>query len=115
MNLQTIFFVVFALIVANMLFRIVKNRGFRGMMFGAPIGETVGEIPLGTRGLLNTKIKVHQLQPDSDGEPRVGLEIVSWTFASYQMLPVRLTGPQVRELTGFLRQAIEHPYRGAAA
>ena len=115
MDFQVIFFIVFALIVARMLFGVVKNRGFRGMMFGAPLGATVGEIPLGSRGLVNTKIKVHHLEPGSDGESMIGVEIVSWTFGSYRMLPVRLTGLQAQELTRLLRQAIEHPYGGAAA
>ncbi len=114
MRFETIFWIIFAVVIANMLFGIVKNRGFRGMMFGAAIESTVGEIPLGTRGLLTQKIKVHQLAPDAAGESRIGLELVSWTIASYQMLPIRLTASQAHELMDLLRLAGEHPHRGAA-
>lgn len=53
---------------------------------------------------MRIQLKVHTLGR-SPSERAVGLEIVVKGFASYQMIPVTLTGPDAVDLARLLEQA----------
>jgi len=92
MSAQTILFVIFGLVAANLVFKIIKNRGWKGAMFGAPLGTLTSEMELSSRGLTTTKLKVHVLDPRDPGEgPHVGVEVIHSTFGSWETKPVSLT------------------------
>jgi hypothetical protein len=102
---EYIFFAVFGLVVLNLLYRVVKNRGFRGAMFGAAVARTVGEVDLGRRGMVRTRLKVHSLEAREDGSPEVGIEFVATTIGSFSMTPLSLTRDQAHALSTLLSQA----------
>ena len=112
---MTFFYAIFAFLVARMLFGLIRHHGFRGMLFGADIKNTLGEVALDSRGLINTSIKVHRIAMDDSEAPMVGLEVVSWSFASYQVLPLRLTLEHADELARLLRQATAQREQSPAA
>ncbi|MEP6654380.1 MAG: hypothetical protein ABJA82_13550 [Myxococcales bacterium] len=39
--MNKIFFIIFGLVAASMLYKAIKNRGFKGAMFGAPVAKQV--------------------------------------------------------------------------
>jgi hypothetical protein len=87
-------------------FQALKNRGLRGAIFGAPIGRTVGELDLGKIGPMSTILKVHRLESRGPGTPTIGIELVNRSFASYHMIPIRLTSQQASEFKELLLQAV---------
>ena len=103
MKFEYVFFGIFALVAANLLRKVVKNRGFRGAFFGAPIRTTVSEIELRGRGMVKSRIRVHTLEGDS-GAPKVGVEIVHSTALSWQMTPISLSTDEARRLAEALSQ-----------
>jgi hypothetical protein len=108
MNLNTIlpFIVVglvLVLVVGPFLFRIYKN-GLKGAMFGAPLGQTVGEVSGSGNSIMSFTLRVYVLGGDSP-EKAVGLEIVAKSVASYQMMPISLSTENVRKLIMFLESA----------
>jgi hypothetical protein len=106
MQFQHIFFVLFGLVAATVLFKVIKGRGFRGAMFGAPLRKLVSEIELETRGMVKTKLKVHILDPrDASAGPHVGVEVVHSTFGSWQMSPIALTRSEAQRLAEQLTAA----------
>jgi len=93
------FFVIFSLVAAWMLFKVIKNRGWKGAMFGAPTRKMTCEMKLGARDGVHTKLKLHTLDPhDRDQGPHVGVEVIHWTFGSWRMSPVSLTRAEARKL-----------------
>ena len=104
-TVSIIWYAVVALVLANLLYGIVKNRGLKGAMFGAPVTQTVGEIDLGRRGPLRTKLRVHTLDPRDATTPRVGLELVTTSLMSFSARGVPLTSEQARELGKYLSAA----------
>jgi hypothetical protein len=106
MTTEQIFFVVFGLFAVGSLFMVVKNRGLRGAMFGAPVGKLVSEMELEPRGMMKTKLKVHVLQPrDPSSGPHVGVEVIRSTFGSWQMNPISLTRAEAQKLADQLLSA----------
>lgn len=112
---MTFFYAIIAFMVARILFGLIRHHGFRGMLFGADIESTLGEVSLESRGLITTSMKVHRIALDDADGPMVGLEVVSWSFASYQVLPLRLTLEHADELARLLRQATERRERSPVA
>ncbi len=104
MKVEYFVFVVFGLVAAHLLYKVVRNRGFRGAMFGAPVGRTVGEIALRSRGLVQCRLKVHTLIASSNA-PQIGLEIAHSTVGSWHMTPVSLTADEARQLADALGRA----------
>jgi hypothetical protein len=100
-----IFFPIVGLVLAYMLYQVVRNKGFRGAMFGARVAGTVGELDLGRRGMVRTRLKVHRLESKNTNSPEVGLEFVASTIGSWQMIPVALTKSEALELSTLLAQA----------
>ncbi len=101
---QYLFFAIFAVVALSFLYRIVKHGGFKGAMFGADIVRTVGEVECAGQSMMGTVVKVHVLGGGAS-ERAVGLEIVSKSFASYQMFPVTLSAPEARKLSTLLQTA----------
>ena len=108
MNPQTLFFIIFALVAVSMIFKIIKYRGLKGAMFGAPVGTQTGELELPRRGMTKTKLKVHVLNPADAGDgPHVGVEVIHSTIGSWEMKPVSLTRIEARRFAEELLRAAE--------
>jgi hypothetical protein len=108
MDSQSIFLIVFGLAAASMVFKIIKNRGLKGAMFGAPVDRQTGQIDLPRRGMVTTKLKVHVLDSaDTSEGPHVGVEVVHSTIGSWEMKPVSLTRAEARRLAEELLRAAE--------
>ena len=105
MKFEYLFFVALGLVAASTLYRVIRNRGFRGALFGAPVRATVGEIELRPRGLVKSRLKIHTLGGGRDS-PQVGLEITHSTVGSWQMTPVSLTADEARRLAEALERAV---------
>ena len=114
MKVEYVFFAVVALVAANLLLKIVRHRGFRGALFGAPIRTTVSEIDLRARGMVKSRLKVHTLA-GGDGAPQVGLEVVHSTVGSWQMTPVSLSAAEAHRLAEALEQAAREASRARPA
>ena len=74
MNFRYLFFALFAVAVGWALDKILRYRGWREALFGAPVLSTVGELELPRRGMLKTRLKVHRIDGRAKGVD-VGLEI----------------------------------------
>jgi hypothetical protein len=101
-------FVIAAVILAPMVYRVVRYRGLKGAAFRAPVLKKIGEIETRSRGLKKTKFRIHVLgsQHQSDG-PDVGIEVIDSTFASSEMRCVSLTRSEARMLADELSQAAD--------
>lgn len=109
MNLaQAIAFTMFFLVLAFFIYRLVRNGGFKGALFGARIVYTVGEVKGASKGIMRTTLKVHVLN-DNPGEHDIGIEVVIKSFASYQMIPVRLNQQEANQLAALLQKATTTP------
>lgn len=97
----------FIAVMASTLRGFFKNRGLKGMMFGAGIRLTVGEVEGKGRSLMSEKttLKVHVL--DATPEKAVGLEFVAKSIASYQMIPFSMSTTEARKLIAHLQSAID--------
>src|SRR6516225_5216489 len=91
-----VWFGVLALVLLNVVYQVVKNRGFKGAMFGAPVARTVGELDLGRIGGMRTTLRVHILQGRDATSPKVGLGLVSKSLTSASMGGIPLTSGQAR-------------------
>ncbi len=109
MTLDTVFVyilvVIFLVVLAYMVRGFLKYGGFRGMCFGARIGQTVGEVEGARRPLMSTVLKVHIL--DAAPEKAIGLEIVAKSFAAYHMVPFAMSVAEARKLITHLQSATE--------
>ena len=105
MKVEYVFWIIFAFSVGTMIVRIVRNGGWRGAMFGAPIRSTVGEIVLQKRGMAKRRIKIHRLAGNHDG-PQVGIEIAFSMPGAFSIFPVSLTAEEARQLATALEQAL---------
>jgi hypothetical protein len=107
-SFEYIFFALFALVAGTFLYKIIKNRGIKGAMFGAPIHNTVGEVAGRDTGLMNVAVRVHTLGNNDLGY-EVGLELVAKSFASYQMMPAKLSPADANQLASLLQIAARGP------
>src|SRR5262245_23443249 len=117
MQFEYILFGVIGLFAVRTLFLVIKNKGFRGALFGAPLRSLVSEMDLEKRGLQKTKLKVHILDPhDAASGPHVGIEVTYTGIASWQVLPIALTRVEAQQLADQLsaasREAISAGTRG---
>jgi|tagenome__1003787_1003787.scaffolds.fasta_scaffold20927826_2 hypothetical protein len=116
MNPQTIIFIIVGAMGVNIVFKIVKNRGWKGWLFGAPVGQNIGELELPRRGLSKTTLKVHLLVPRDAGEgPHVGVEVIQSTIGSWEVKPVSLTRAEARRFAETLLRAAERSESGTTA
>ncbi|MCZ4307020.1 hypothetical protein O4G98_19980 [Zoogloeaceae bacterium G21618-S1] len=98
------FWIFVALVIATFVWKMVRHGGFRAAMFGSSIERTVGEVNGEPSSLHSFTVKIHKLSGASEGKA-VGLELVSKSIASYQILPVTLSAQTARELSELLRTA----------
>lgn len=109
MNLDQIgpilFGAAFLAVVAYMGRGFIKHGGFKGMMFGARIRRTVGEVEGAKMAMMKTGLKVHAL--DGGPDKAIGLEFVAKSIASYQMMPVALSIPEAKKLISQIQAAID--------
>ena len=114
MHFNYLFFAFFAFAVGSMIYKIVRNRGFRGALFGAPVRSTMAELELQSRGMVKSRLKIHEL----DGRARgieVGLEIIHTSVGSWQTVPVSLSAHEARRLAEILAQAAQRAESSVAA
>jgi hypothetical protein len=97
----------FIAVMVSMFRGFFKHRGLKGMIFGAGIRLTVGEVEGEGRSLMTEKItlKVHVL--DAAPEKAVGLEFVAKSIASFQMIPFSMSAAEARKLIAHLQTAID--------
>jgi hypothetical protein len=102
-------FLTFAAIVGAILLwfliQMIRNRGYRGALFGAPVARKIGEIDFGWHGLMRTKMKIYALERRDDGSPEVGIEVASSVFLGYHVSGFGLTREQTRAVGVLLSQA----------
>ena len=98
------FWIVFAAIAIYFVFNIFRRGGLKGALFNAEIVGTIGEIEASGPKLIKQVLKVHTLK--RDGDRLVGVEVVSKSVASYQMLPIVLTPAQAQDLVSVLQLAL---------
>lgn len=101
-----LFGAVFVFVIGAFVYKAVKNGGLRGAMFGAPIIATVGEVSASKGALVRMVVKIHKLGADT-GDKTVGLELVTKSVASYQMMPISLSKAEARKLASFLESAAQ--------
>ena len=107
MSFELIFLGLFFGVIAYFIYSIVRHRGFKGAMFGAPVVSSLGEVASVKRGLLSQKLKVHVLAGDSPVDWSVGLELTSSAPGAWSMTPIRLAPSEVQTLIGLLEKALE--------
>lgn len=113
MNVSNVFFVVFGLVAASVVYKAIKNKGLRGAMFGAPLRRLVSDMELEPRGMMKTKLKVHVLDPpDVSGGPHVGVEVIHSTLGSWEMKPISLTRAEAQRLAEQLMLAVKESETG---
>jgi len=95
----------FLLVIGTFVVKIVKHGSFKGAMFGASIGRTVGEVSSDRGKLITTLIKVHTLD-GSTHDKTVGLEFVAKTIISYQTMPCSLSVAETKKLISLLESAV---------
>ena len=100
---QWLFGIVFVGLILTFIFNIFRRGGVKAAMFNAEIATTVGEVSAASPKLISQQVRVHVL--DRSGEKLVGIEIVSKSPMSYEMLPIVLSETQARALASLLREA----------
>jgi hypothetical protein len=100
-----VFLALFGLALLYFLYQVIKNRGFRGAMFGAPVARTIGEVDLGRHGMVRTRLKVHRLEPRDASSPETGIEVWTTTVGAFSVAPLPLTREQAVTLSTLLSQA----------
>ncbi|WP_374961640.1 hypothetical protein [Spongiibacter tropicus] len=95
--------VIFA-VLGIVLFVMLTRRG-KGMLFGGRIIKTYDGVSA-KRRMIASKIKVHVI--DGGGENKVGLELVTTSLGSYQMMPATLPAAEARKLAAMLLEAADY-------
>jgi len=103
--IESVFPFFFGAIVIYMAYGFIRKKGFRGMMFGAEVINTVGEVKGKKRGAINTTIKVHTLKGNDNTNNHVGIELISKSFASYHMMPFSISASDAKKLANLLNEA----------
>ena len=98
------FALIFALIIGNLIYRMMRHGSIKGGLYGARIDREVGSVKGETVGLVSKQLKVHQLSRQGQ-EAAVGLEVVAKSFASFKTLPVVLSRTDARRLAKMLQRA----------
>jgi hypothetical protein len=105
-NIGHAFIALFGLALLYFLSQVIKNRGFRGGMFGAPVARTIGELDLGRKGMVRTRLKVHRLEPQEASSPEIGIEVWTTTIGAFSIAPLPLTREQAVTLSSLISQAV---------
>ena len=108
LGFEVLFFAVFAAVIGFFVYRMFRHGGFKAAMFGARIDRTVGEVSGEKQGPVGVALKVHILRREA-AEKLVGVEFISKSFASYQMMPITLSTSQAQQLASLLNEAVRAP------
>jgi hypothetical protein len=106
-NFEYLFLGLFAAIAGYFLFNLFRYKGLKGALFGGRIVETFGEVRGTKQGPVRVSLKLHSVASPDHPTPDVGLELVARSFASYQMMPIRLRRTEAQELLRLLQRAID--------
>ena len=104
--MENLFWLILVGIFLYFVYRILKYKGLKGALFGAEILTTVGEVQGKGQGPVGLTLKVHSLKPETASQALVGIELVSKSFASYQMMPITLPASDVQKLISLLEKAV---------
>jgi hypothetical protein len=99
-----LFWVVFVGILASFAWKMWKNGGLRGAMFGSKVERLIGEVTGERSAMHSLKVRVHKLE-GAEGKGIIGVEIVAKSVASYQMTPITLSRDAALQLAEHLRTA----------
>ena len=80
--------------------KVIKNRGIKGALFGAPIERTLGEIPVQGLKFMRVVLRVHRLKA-SDPAKTVAIEITA--------SKIRLWREEFAELQHDARHHVRYP------
>jgi hypothetical protein len=105
-GIEHIFGTLAGLALVFFLYQVIKNRGFRGAIFGAPVVRTIGELDLGRQGMVRTKLRVHRLETAEPSSPEIGIEVSTTTIGSFNIAPIRLSRSQAMALNTLISQAV---------
>ena len=79
---------------------------FKALVLGGQY-RTLGSVQAEPRGSIKHEVRVHLLEPKGIGQPSLlALEVVSTSFLSYQVTPIKLTTQQTSALIALLEQAV---------
>ena len=87
--------------------RYFKSGSVVGALLGGRLRETVGEIPLPTRGAGSRVIRVSTFEPNDGGPLEVALAIASKTPLSASVVPFKLSRDEARQLAVLLQKAAD--------
>ena len=104
MQVEYIFFAVFALVVAHLLWRFFRSGSLTGAMLGGRIAKEVGEISLAKGAVSSQLLRVLEMESHS-GERFVGVAVVSKAPMAASMMPFKLSRAQAQELVVLLQRA----------
>lgn len=106
MEFEYLFVALFLFVAGYFVFQMIKHGGLRGALFRARLVGTVGELDLGRRHGIRTRLKVHRLESRGADSPTVGVELVATSYGSFGMMPISLTRDQATELAALLTKAL---------
>ena len=100
----TWFWIIFALFAGGMLYRVV-TKGWKGALFNARIAKSYGTIEEEGNAFAGGRLRVHLLE--TDHERKIGIELVFTSWLSWQMMPVKLSKANARQLIDDLSAAVK--------
>ena len=104
--IESAFPFIFGAIILFMIYQFISKKGFRGLLFGAEVINTLGEVKGIKRGSLNTVARVHTLKGDDCSSDAIGIEIVAKSFASARITALSLSTNEAKRLANLLNEAV---------
>jgi hypothetical protein len=98
--LDNYFWIPFAALAVFFLYRFLKHRSLRGMLYGSAVARTIGEIPLGQRMGATTTLRVHILE-----NGQIVLEQSSRAALGASLSGIPLSAAEADSLVALLQQA----------
>ena len=90
---------VIAFFALSFVYKIFKNGGIKGALFGSPIKQTIGEV-VESGKTIKSSLKIHQLE-----NGKIGIEFITKTIGSYQVMPLSLSKIETENLISLLKSA----------
>ena len=103
--IESVFPFIFGAIVLSMIYGFISKKGFRGLLFGAEVISTLGEVNGIKRGSMNTVARIHTLKGVNDTSNSIGIEIVAKSFASSRITAFSLSVSEAKKLASLLKEA----------
>jgi hypothetical protein len=102
--LENWFWILFALVVGFFLLQLT-TKGWKGALFGARIAKSYDVIEQDRTGLTGGRVRIHLLV--TRPQRSVGIEVVSTTPLSWEMIPIKLSVEAAQRLVDDLSAAID--------